>query len=524
VTFALLETRAKLWWRRSGKARLSLQLLGFAFGGFLCFTFCMMVWGLAGALREEPRLLAAGGGPLAVFAAWLSMVLLARVWVGLLPVSQPSRLFDLRRFRIYPVSPRLLSAVNFAALFLEPAWLLAYPVLVVAAVGLARLPGAPPAPALLAAEAMAVFAVGGLIFFFAAVGASFESRPRLRRTFSAALILLGVTGLQLSTANPKSYRSLAGLFAHSGSVAMLGTPPGWAARFAQALADGQALRALGSFSLLALFGVALAFAGHAVASADAVRPPEQVQAGASTVRAAGWRLPLVSTSFSALFEKEAKTAIRAGWLQLVLVPVAYLLMVKTVFTGPEPLLVAAVYAHLSVLDLATNAFGRDTAAARAWFLWPLSLRQLLAAKNAVAFCFSSVIFWLLALVAASGGHVVGSQVLVGWLAHAATFPLLAAMGNAISVFAPQPVRGMRLRRVRGAGPVGARLLALGVLAGAVWAPYAIARATGLHLVVAYTGELIAMTVAYLGTLSAGARLLDSRREPLLAALSQDDEI
>jgi hypothetical protein len=98
------------------------------------------------------------------------------------------------------------------------------------------------------------------------------------------------------------------------------------------------------------------------------------------------------------------------------------------------------------------------------------------------------------------------------------------MGNAVSVLAPQPVRGMRLRRVRGAGPVGARLLALGVLAGAVWAPYAIARATGLHLVAAYAGELIAMTVAYLGTLSAGARLLDSRREPLLAALSQDDDV
>jgi hypothetical protein len=520
VIGALLETRAKLWWRRSGKARLSLQIVGFVFGGFLCVTFCMGVWELAAMLRAQPRRLEAYGGPVAVFAAWLSMALLARLWVGLLPVSQSSRLFDLRRFRIYPVSPRLLSAVNFAGLFLEPAWLLAYPVLAVMAVGLSRLPGAPSAPELLAAEAMAVFATGGVLFFFAAVGASFESRPRLRRTFSAALILLGVTGLQFSAA---SGRWLVELFAGGRSWVMLATPPGWAARFAQALAEGQGLRALGSFSLLALFGVALALAAHAVASADAVRPPEQVQAGASTVRAAGWRLPLVSTSFSALFEKEAKTAIRAGWLQLVLVPVAYLLMVKTVFTGPEPLLIAAVYAHLSVLDVATNAFGRDTAAARAWFLWPLSLRQLLAAKNAVAFCFSSAVFWLLTLVGASGRHVVGSQVLVGFLAHAATFPLLAAMGNAISVFAPQPVRGMRLRRVRGAGPVGARLLALGVLAGAVWAPYAIARATGLHLVAAYAGELIAMTVAYFGTLSAGARLVDQRREPLLAALSQDED-
>jgi hypothetical protein len=521
VIDALLETRTKLWWRRSGKARLSLQVVGFAFGGFLCVSFCMAVWQLAAVLRAQPRRLDAYGGPVVVFASWLSMALLARLWVGLLPVSQSSRLFDLRRFRIYPVSPRLLSAVNFAGLFVEPAWLLAYPVLAVMAVGLSRLPGAPPAPALLAAEAMAVFATGGLLFFFAAVGASFESRPRLRRTFSAALILLGVTGLQFSAT---SGRWLVELFAGGRSWVMLWTPPGQAARLAEALGRGQALPALGLVALLALFGVVLALAAHAVASSEAVRPPEQVQAGASAATASGWRLPFVPSSFSALFEKEAKTAIRAGWLQLVLVPVAYLLMVKTVFAGPEPLLIAAVYAHLAVLDLATNAFGRDTAAARAWFLWPLSLRQLLAAKNAVAFCFSSAVFWLLTLVAASSGRVVTSQIAIGLLAHAATFPLLAAMGNAVSVLAPQPVRGMRLRRVRGAGPVGARLLALGVLAAAVWAPYAISRATGLHLFAAYAAELLAMTVAYLGTLSAGARLLDSRREPLLAALSQDDDV
>src|SRR5207248_7154908 len=47
---------------------------------------------------------------------------------------------------------------------------------------------------------------------------------------------------------------------------------------------------------------------------------------------------------------------------------------------------------LGVLEIATNAFGRDVGAARAYFLWPVSLRVLLAAKNAVAYGFSAAIF------------------------------------------------------------------------------------------------------------------------------------
>jgi hypothetical protein len=236
----------------------------------------------------------------------------------------------------------------------------------------------------------------------------------------------------------------------------------------------------------------------------------------------GWRLPFVPSSFSALFEKEAKTVVRVGWLQLVLVPVAYLLLVRTVFSGPQPLLIAAVYAHLGVLEIATNGFGRDLSSARGWFLWPVSLRQVLAAKNAVAWCFSTAIFLLLAGVAWSSTPVTGSQVLVGLLAHAAIFPLLATFGNAVSVLFPMPVRGARLRRVRGGGPIGARIAAMALLAGAAWAPYWLSQALGLRLAAAYGGALLAMSAAYLGLLGAGAELLSDRREQLLQALARDE--
>jgi len=108
------------------------------------------------------------------------------------------------------------------------------------------------------------------------------------------------------------------------------------------------------------------------------------------------------------------------------------------------------------------------------------------------------------------------------LAHAAVFPLLATFGNVISVYFPVPVRGARLRRVRGTGPIGARLAAMLLLAGAAWAPYAMSQALGWHLYAAYAGELIALLFAYPALLGAAARFAEGRREPLLGALARDE--
>ncbi|HEX4384639.1 MAG TPA: hypothetical protein VH083_16875 [Myxococcales bacterium] len=518
----LVEMRLKLWWRRSSKASVFVGAVGVLVGGTFSGIFSWAMWSFSGVLLERPQQLAERGGPLVVFETWMAMALVARVWISLISLAQPSNLFDLRRFRIYPVSPRLLSLVNFATLFVEPAWLVFYPLFIVIAAGVSRLPGAPGFLPLLFAEVLTVFAAGGFLLLCATVGAAFDSRPYLRRAFSVVLLMGGFAGFQLSTGSPAGQQRLARLFAGHRSPWTEWTPPGWAAKLAQALSERRFAAALGVTVALLLLGALCAVVSHALALRDAARPAEQVQASASNAHAAGWSLPLVPGTFSALFEKEAKTALRMGWLQLVLVPVAYLLLVRTMFSGPQPLLVAAVYANMGVLELSTNAFGRDTTGARAYFLWPLSLRELLAAKNAVSYCFSLAIFGLLSAVAAVSGRVTLGQVAIGVLAHAAIFPLLAVIGNALSVLVPSPVRGARLQRVRGAGPVGARLAALGLLAAAAWAPYAISRATGLRLGAAYLGELIAMAAAYAGTLTAGARFLETRRDPLLAALAKTD--
>jgi len=521
---ALIGLRATLWWRRMVRgrqwARIAVGGMAALLGTLVSASLCVIAWHTARELARSPETLRLRGGALALFASWMTLALAGRVWFGLVALAQSQSFLDPRRFRPFPVSPRLLSAINLAALIFDPVWLMLYPPLIAIAFAVARLPGAPAAWAMLCAEALAVFCTVGVLHFASALAALLDARPLLRRGFSVLLLLAGIAAFQLSVALPGE-RGIEALFTeHWG--AMRWSPPGWTAQLAQSLSRSQAVPALLWSLLLLSLGLLASIGAHALSQRELLRPPEPVRISARAARAEGWRLPLAPGAISALFEKEAKTALRAGWLQLVIVPVAYLLLVHAVLSGPEPLLIAAVYAHLGVLEISTNAFGRDLDAARAWFLWPVTLRSVLLAKNAVAYLFSLAIFLLLALVTAVSSELEAGQLLVGLLAHAALFPLLATFGNAVSVWFPVPVRGARLRRVRGAGPIGARLFAMALLAGAAWAPYAIARVAGVDLYAAYVGELIALGVAYPALLGAAARLADARREILLGALARDE--
>ncbi|HET7788862.1 MAG TPA: hypothetical protein VFL36_23000 [Myxococcales bacterium] len=521
---ALVGLRAKLFFRRFvrerqwGRAGIGVIAAGMA--AFFSLSLCALVFAAADDLRRAPQRLDESGGPLVVFAAWTSLALAGRLWFGVLSLAQPQGFLDPRRLRSLPVSGRLVSAINVLALFFDPVWLVIYPPLACIAVALARLPSAPGAAAMLVAQALAVWATVGALHLGSAVAAFFDARPMLRRGFSIAIVLGGVLAFQASLALP-GQRGLVALFSRQNWDRIAWTPAGWMALTAGRLSASHPLRALGPALLLGLLGLACSAGAHALSQRELSRPQENGQ-GPRRVASASWRLPLLSARFSALVEKEAKTVIRVGWLQLVVVPVAYLLLVRAVLPGPEPLLIAAVYAHLGVLEIATNAFGRDASAARGWFLWPVSLRAVLAAKNAVAYAFSLAIFLLLALVAASGGRLLPGQFAVGLCAHAATFPLLATFGNVVSAFFPVPVRGARLRRVRGAGPIGSRLVAMALLAGAAWAPWALAKVAGIQLYAVYAGELVAMALAYPALLGVAAHLCAARRELLLPALSRDE--
>jgi len=516
----LVGLRARLWWRRlvHGKqwARAAIGLLAALIGASFSASLSLLALKSGEEIARRRDLWPMPS--LAIFAAWMSMALAGRVWFGLIALAQTQAFLDPRRFRAFPVSPLLVSAINLAALLFDPVWLVLYPPMIAIAFAVARIPGAPAAWAMLVAEAFAVFATASILHLGAAVAALFDSRPLLRRMFSVALLLAGFAGFELSAKMPGE-RGLETLFSGEGWRL---TPAGWMAAFADALSRKRFIEALAPWLLLVVLGAVCTGAAHALSQRELLRPPEAVRAHARAARGGGWKVPLVPGALAALFEKEAKTALRLGWLQLLVVPVAYLLLVRAVFPGPQPLLIAAVYAHLGVLEIATNAFGRDRDAARAWFLWPITLRSVLAAKNAVAWLFSLAIFLVLAVVAAFGTQVTAGQVLVGVLAHAAVFPLLATFGNVVSVLFPVPVRGARLRRIRGAGPVGARFAAMFLLAGAAWAPYAIAQALGMPVPAAYAGELLALLLAYPALLGLASRLAETRREALLGALARDE--
>lgn len=519
---ALLGLRLKIWWRRFvrerrwGRAAASIAaaLVGAGFSA----SVCALLLESARQLRLRPDQLRQLGGIAGTFTAWLSGLLLARLWFGLVAVLQSGSLLDPRRFRLFPVPAALVSGLNFAAVLLDPVWLLLYPPLAVLPIALGRLPGAPHRWAMAVAEVLAVLATVGLLQLASALSALVESRPILRRGFAIALLLAGIAGFQLSVGTPRATP----VFSPQRWALAPWLPPAWAARLAQALSRGDWQGGVRPALLLLGLAAATAIAAHRLSLRELLRPPNPVQAPASAGRSRGWRLPLLPERFSALLEKEARTVFRIGWIQLVVVPVAYLLLVRAVLPGPQPLLVAAVYAHLGVLEIATNAFGRDLSAARGYFLWPVGIRSVLAAKNAVAYGFSLAIFLVLAAATGAWSHLTRPQFLVGLLAHAATFPLVATFGNVASAVFPVPVRAALVKRVRGAGPIGARLLALLLLAGGAWAPFVVARALGLRLSAVYAGELFAMAAAYPALLGACALLVDRRREAMLAALAADE--
>ncbi len=536
ASLALRQASALLWLRvtlarrrlfgERAYGRAALSIAGLLIGAAGSLGLGALVLEKSHELARDKADLESRGGPMAVFAIWLAMLLVARLWFSVRALGGTSLFLDPRRFLPYAVPARVVSTINFAAAVLEPTWLFFYAPLAAIAVGIAGLPGAPPFWALLAAEAVTVLSVAGVLHLFGALGAVLEGRPALQRALLIVLGFGGFAAFQLAAARPGRL-GLASLFAERRWKLIALTPPGWAAVLARALGDHSALHAFTPLLLLLTIAAAAALAAHKLSLREAQRPLPVEHRPSSRAAAHGWQLPFGSSALSALVEKETKTILRAGWLQLVVVPAGFLLL-RTAFIGAgpgtfgaQPLLLAAAYAHLGVLEVAINAFGRDLGATRGWFLWPVDRRTIFAAKNAVAYCFSLVLFALLAAVVAFSGRVSPQAVLVGLLAHAATFPILAAFGNLASVLWPTPLRAL-LRRVRGAGPIGSRLAAVLLLGVAAWAPYALASLASRPVVFAYAGALVVAAIAYGGLLAFSAALMESRKEQLVAALAKDD--
>jgi ABC-2 type transport system permease protein len=184
---------------------------------------------------------------------------------------------------------------------------------------------------------------------------------------------------------------------------------------------------------------------------------------------AGWRLPFVSTEFSAVFEKELRYALRNAQLRVIALMAVGLTIVLRMapisansrrtwgmiseYAEGAGVVFSVIYIFMLVSPISTNLFGYDGAGMRAFVLSPASRRVILLAKNAC------VAFISLVLVTAGvfvGGLVFGDlnarTLLFAALSFVTTAALFAPVGNYTSMRFPVRVRfGKRMSRSGVAG-------------------------------------------------------------------------
>jgi len=244
-----------------------------------------------------------------------------------------------------------------------------------------------------------------------------------------------------------------------------------------------------------------------------------------------WSLPLLGESFSALFEKEMKYLLRSNQGRFAFVwPIVFVIMFRFLptrgtssemmneWTRPYSLLFAASFFFLFFIPFYVNLFAFDHRGTRLYFLAPLSMRQVLMAKNLAVVSLGVLCFlWLSLWMRIAFGPISIAQFLSGLGALAIGLPLLLSGGNFISCYFPKP---LRMTDIRGNNPphisvfLGMILLGLcGVLlaiTGLIQAVVGVAGALTFELVMlGFVGAL------YFLTLTPAARLYEQRREEFL---------
>ncbi len=533
---ALIGLRWTVWRRKlnsEGKwTQLAVGLLALLFGLSLTGLATAGIFFLGQQLHEDPKSLEQLGGPLALCGLLLSAMLALRLYFSILSLAAGTPFLHPRRFLIYAVPPLLVTTINCIAQLFEPAWVVFYAPAVMLAYVSSSLPGGPKFLAMLVGLKLLFLCAAAVMQLLTSMVAELFAHKASRRIASLSVLGLG-WGISFAASHAANSAS-AFAPAHLWKIVRV-LPPGWAVLFADALSHARILAALAYAAALIVLTLAAAFATHALSLRESRRPAETTIAReANRAGPAGWVLPFLPGPICALIEKETKTIFRAMWLQMIAGPVGFLMMRFLIlqgahkhdddglFVGPQPLLMGAVYAHLGVLAWAVNLFGVDGQATRGVFLWPVRGRTVLAAKNAVTYVVSLGIFLLLAAISLLTAPLTAEQIFVGLCAHAATFPVLAALGNTTSIYFPAPMKSGRMVRQPGGSAALARIGALLAMALTGWAPYAIAKVIGLPLVAAYVSEFITMAIVYGGLLSFSEQMLETRREQLLQALAKDE--
>ncbi|HKG12799.1 MAG TPA: ABC-2 transporter permease [Pyrinomonadaceae bacterium] len=389
--------------------------------------------------------------------------------------------FGPTRMLLYPVSLAKLFAIDFitdltglTAVFIVPSVFA-----LGAGVGLAR---GRLASCLLVSLCAVAFGLSLSKLLSVGIGALIKSRRTRGETLLALLgALLGLTGAMMGQLMP--------FFEQHGEYLEPArwTPPGAAA---YALSRGTRAGHGADFTLslltLAAYAFACLFAAYRVARRTALggggggggsrkraRPSEpgagDARAAAAEAKYAGWRLPLVSPEFSAVFEKELRYAVRNAQLRviaLMAVGLTILLRIGPAGTSGQRLwggftpyaegsgtVFGVIYIFMLVAPVSTNLFGYDGSGMRALVLSPVSRRTILLAKNAAV----ALVSLLLVVVGVSaGGLIIGDLsprvTLFALLSFVTSATLFAPVGNWLSIQFPKRVQfGKRMNRSGVAG-------------------------------------------------------------------------
>lgn len=526
---ALTELRFRLTWRRlrgrGGIPELVARtvMLAMAAPAGLLFAIVAGVQ-TYGVVRRG------GGYPLTSAATTLFFVGIWLTWTVVAVTLSDRESFDLRRLLVYPIRPAQAYGWELVASVLGDPFALFWSLMLGGAFVGAAL--ARPGPwVLLLALTHLLFAAG----VTALVALLQELLARGLRGWRTRV--LGVAAVYLALVAFLPWGGQGGARALLRGVRAVATlrwgayPAALAGEAATWLYLGRPRAALPWIAGLAAAAAVTVWAAYRLALADAMSGGEGGR-GAGAARGGGWRLP---GRAGPILEKELKYLLRhplTAVLALVVPGIAAVLGWRAVRYIPVeagevvralPLFGFALYAHLVTQAFWLNAFGWDRGGARLWFLAPVAPLDVLRAKNAAVRLLGLAIFAAsAAALFATGGAPPPWAVLAAVALHLGLGPWFLAAGNLVSIANPRSAP-YSLQRGASLAPVSALAgMAIVSSGAALFAPpvlLALRLDAPWALVAAWAALGVAGAAVRRAVLPATARLLERRREALLAAIA-----
>jgi ABC-2 type transport system permease protein len=583
VNWDQLKTILWLRWRLMRNQWARSKGFGAVFAAIVAVAVCVMggasfFGGLVGGIFGLGQV-----KPVVVWAVWLGLTLAFLLFwlMGLLIEIQRSESIDLQRLMHLPVALGQIFVVNYLASHLAASIVIIVPAMMGLAIGLAISRG--PAMLLLAPLALAmVFMITAWTYCLRGWLATLMSNPRKRRT---VVMVIMFTFVLLAQA-PNLYFNVFRRFNHPPAASKqtpaersrqktaaedkLGQfqalqkfiPPLWLPVGARALAEGNALPALGgALGCLAIGALGLRrayrgtvrfYRGEASGKIAARMDPARKPGAAATPAKAGrrfleLRLPAVPEQAAALALATLRSLLRApevkmawGTSFLVTLVVGGSLLFQPALKIPEaakPFVITggAVFSVFMLVQFFANQFGFDRDGFRALILSPVERNLILLGKNLACLPVGAG-FGLTLLVLISVKLRLSPFVFLAGLLQLAALLLLAALiGNVISILAPYRIQAGTMKPTK--MPAMAMLVMMAChmlfpiamspafvppLAQFLWRRAGWPNAVPVNLILSAT-LMAFMAFAYWQTLGPLGRLLQRRETRILGVVTVEVE-